>query len=220
MNALDYTYPIFRDIDEGVDFIGNGFFVGDLFLTADHVLIPDEKIAGSNPYIIVNSSKYMLKNKVQLLFKKITLDEHGQMQGYEGGESADIAAFVFDDLKISSPLFLSDSLPEYGQTLHSDFYHRLQVGNNKEQKTVVINSQKMYIWETTGLVWGEEGFCGNFFGATMKPKHPSGGSSGSPIYDGNIVYGILHNGGEDFCGFYSSTHALKLLRQHQCRVYR
>ena len=26
MDALDYTYPIFRDIDEGVDFIGNGFF--------------------------------------------------------------------------------------------------------------------------------------------------------------------------------------------------
>ena len=111
----------------------------------------------------------------------------------------------------------ADSLPKYGQTLHSDFYNRLQVDNNKEQKTVVINSQKMYIWETTGLVWGEEGFCGNFFGATMKPKHPSGGSSGSPIYDGNIVYGILHNGGDDFCGFYSSVHALKLLHQFQSK---
>jgi len=104
----------------------------------------------------------VLRNKASLDFKKITLNENNQMQGYEDEGSADIAAFVFDDLKISSPLFLSDSLPEYGQTLHSDFYHRLQVGNNKEQKTVVINSQKMYIWETTGLVWGEEGFCGNF----------------------------------------------------------
>ena len=213
MDALDYTYPIFRDIDEGVDFIGNGFFVGDLFLTADHVLIPDDKIAGSNPYIIVNSSKYMLKNKVQILFKKITLDEHGQMQGYEDGESADIAAFNFDNLKISSPLILSDTHPKYGKNLHCDFYHRLN-DNNKEQKSVFVNSQKMYLWETIGVVWGEEGFCGNFFGATMSPKHPSGGSSGSPICDGNIVYGILHNGGDDFCGFYSSSHALKLLCQY------
>lgn len=220
MKALDFIYPIFRDIEEGIDFIGNGFFADNLFITADHVLKPNDCKAGSDPYIVVDSKKYVLRNKASLDFKKITLNENNQMQGYEDEGSADIAAFVFDDLKISSPLFLSDSLPEYGQTLHSDFYHRLQVGNNKEQKTVVINSQKMYIWETTGLVWGEEGFCGNFFGATMKPKHPSGGSSGSPIYDGNIVYGILHNGGEDLCGFYSSTHALKLLRQHQCRVYR
>ena len=156
----------------------------------------------------------MLRNKVNLSFKRITLNENNQMQGYEDEDSADIAAFGFDNLKISSPLILSDSLPKYGQTLHSDFYHRLQYENNKEQKSVVINAQKLYIWETTGLVWGKEGFCGNFFGATMNPKHPSGGSSGSPIYDGNIVYGILHNGGDDFCGFYSSTHALKLLRQY------
>lgn len=45
----------------------------------------------------------------------------------------------------------------------------------------------------------------------MTPKHPIGGRSGSPICDGNIVYGILHNGGEDLCGFYSSVHAHKLL---------
>ena len=153
-------------------------------------------------------------------FKRITLNDNNQMQGYEDEESADIAAFVFDNLKISSPLILSDSLPEYGQTLHSDFFHRLQYENNKGQKSVVINTLKLYIWETTGLVWGEEGFCGIFFGATMTPNHPSGGSSGSPIYDGNIVYGILHSGGEDFCGFYSSPHALNLLCQHQCRVYR
>ena len=214
MKIIDFIYPIFRDIQEGVDFIGNGFFTGDLFFTAEHVFIPNDGIVGSDPYIIVDNKKYVLRNKVNLSFKKITLNENNQMQGYEDEESADIAAFVFDNLKISSPLILSDSLPKYGQTLHSDFFHRLQDENNREQKSVVINAQKTYIWETTGLVWGEEGFCGNFFGATMNPKHPSGGSSGSPIYDGNIVYGILHSGGEGFCGFYSSRHALKLLSQH------
>lgn len=214
MKIIDFIYPIFRDIQEGVDFIGNGFFAGNLFFTAEHVFIPNDGIVGSDPYIIVDNKKYVLRNKVNLSFKKITLNENNQMQGYEDEESADIAAFVFDNLKISSPLILSDSLPKYGQTLHSDFFHRLQDENNREQKSVVINAQKTYIWETTGLVWGEEGFCGNFFGATMNPKHPSGGSSGSPIYDGNIVYGILHSGGEDFCGFYSSRHALKLLSQH------
>ena len=217
MKTLDFIYPIFRDIEEGIDFIGNGFFADNLFITADHVLKPNDCLAGSDPYIVVNSKKYVLKNKVDLRFKKITLNEKNQMQGYEDEESADIAAFVFDNLKISSPLILSESMPKYGKSLHSDFFHRLQDENNEEQKSVVINAQKLYIWETTGLVWGEEGFCGNFFGATMNPKHPSGGSSGSPIYDGNIVYGILHSGGGDFCGFYSSPHALKLLRQYQYR---
>ncbi|MGN0233974.1 MAG: hypothetical protein ACI4B5_06100 [Bacteroidaceae bacterium] len=53
MKALDYIYPIFRDIEEGIDFIGNVFFAGNLFFTADHVLIPNDCIAGSDPYIIV-----------------------------------------------------------------------------------------------------------------------------------------------------------------------
>lgn len=217
MKTLDYIYPIFRDIEEGVDFIGNGFFAENLFLTADHVLKPNDCIAGSDPYIVVNSKKYVLRNKLNLDFKKITLNENIQMQGYEDEESADIAAFVLSNLDISSPLILSDSLPKYGQSLHSDFYHILQNENNKEQKSVIVNAQKMYVWETTGVVWGEEGFCGNFFGATMKPRHPGGGSSGSPIYDGYIVYGILHNGGDDFCGFYSSIHALKLFRQYHSK---
>ena len=48
----------------------------------------------------------------------------------------------------------------------------------------------------------------------MKPSHPHQGSSGSPLYDNNnIVYGILHNGQDDFCGFYSAVHAHKLLKQ-------
>lgn len=217
MKALDFIYPIFRDIPEGPDCIGNGFFADNIFFTADHVLKPNDGIAGSAPYIIVNSNKYVLKNKVFLRFKKMSLNENNQMQGYEDEESADVAAFVFDNLIISSPFILSDSLPKYGQTLHSDFYHRLQDENNKEQKSVNINAKKMYLWETTGLVWGKEGFCGNFFGATMNPKHPSGGSSGSPIYDGNTVYGILHSGGEDVCCFYSSAHALKLLRQYHSK---
>ena len=214
MKIIDFIYPIFRDIQEGVDFIGNVFFAGDLFFTAEHVFIPNDGIVGSNPYIIVDNKKYVLRNKVNLSFKKMTLNENKQMHGHDDEECADIAAFVFDHLKISSPFILSDSLPKYGQTLHCDFYHRLQDETDKKQKSVDINLKKMYIWETTGLVRGKDCFCGNFFGATMTPKHPSGGSSGSPIYDGNIVYGILHNGEKDFCGFYYSRHALKLLRQH------
>ena len=213
MNALDYTYPIFRDTDEGVDFIGNGFFVDDLFLTADHVLNSDDIISGSEPYIFVNGNKYLLQNKVKMCFKKITWD-NGQMYGHEDIESADIAAFTFNNLKISSPLIFSDTPPKYGESLHCDFYHTLTDENNKEQKGVLINSKSLYLWETVGLVLGEEGFCGNFFGAAMTPNHPRGGSSGSPICDGNIVYGILHSGGEDLCGFYSSVHAHKLLCQY------
>ena len=40
MTAIDYIFPIFEDAGgkEGVDLIGNGFFVGNLFITADHVV--------------------------------------------------------------------------------------------------------------------------------------------------------------------------------------
>lgn len=52
MKALDFIYPIFRDIEEGIDFIGNGFFAYNLFFTADHVLKPNDCLAGSDPYIV------------------------------------------------------------------------------------------------------------------------------------------------------------------------
>ena len=40
MKAIDYIFPIFEDAGgkEGIDLIGNGFFVGNLFITADHVV--------------------------------------------------------------------------------------------------------------------------------------------------------------------------------------
>ena len=73
----------------------------------------------------------------------------------------------------------------------------------------------LYYWETEGVVeTPKKYFVGNFFGVRMKPSHPHQGSSGSPLYDNNnIVYGILHNGQDDFCGFYSAVHAHKLLKQ-------
>lgn len=214
MSIENYVFPIYREKAEGIDFKGNGFFVGNLFFTAEHVIMPDRHIFYGDPFIIIGNRKVVLTNKVELKYKSLLYDENDCASGHEDEDMTDFVVFKFADVEVNSPLNLATSLPVPGQQLRCDFYH-----NNKNlcssQKIMNKFPLTLYYWETEGVVeTPKKYFVGNFFGVRMKPSHPHQGSSGSPLYDNNnIVYGILHNGQDDFCGFYSAVHAHKLLKQ-------
>jgi hypothetical protein len=219
MKSIEYIYPIIGEDRSPLlknhitqkAVIGNGFFVDNFFITAEHV----KNIKSSTKYILVDGREYYLNNLLNLPYKSLTYDKEGMPYGHEDIDSTDIAVYLFDNLEINSPLRLSDSLPERGQHLHCDFYHSIKDKSLTSQISEIVSSLNLYFWETSGVVESEDKyFVGNFFGARMTPAHPNRGSSGSPLYDGNIVYGILHNGEENLCGFYSAAHALKLLREN------
>ena len=185
--------------------VGNGFFAeGNHFFTASHLIIDTQSENGkSDPYIKYKGRKIELKIEAALCYMTIPYDNNGRPINHHIHLNGDIAVFEIENAE--SNFVLSDSFPKHGQTLKSSFYLKKQ--ENEE------------FIETIGIVHDNKDFSGNFFAATMIPSHPvNGGSSGSPLYVGNTIYGILHGGGSntlpDVCVFFSSSSILQILRQH------
>lgn len=185
--------------------VGNGFFAeGNHFFTASHVIIDTQNENGKgNPYIKYNGCRVELKIENALSYMTIPSDCKGAPMKHHIHTNGDIAIFEIENAE--SNFVLSESLPKYGQTLKNSFFSK--------------KSGKEEIIQTVGIVHSGKDFTGNFYAATMIPSHPiNGGSSGSPLYLGNTVYGILHGGGShtlpDICVFFSSASTLQLLRQH------
>lgn len=137
------------------------------------------------------------------------LDDFAQImpkfgQDTEAEWAADIVVYKVNG--INSPLRLAEKLPMSGQQLSCNFYHKkpLPEGN-------ATNNHQSFLWRTTGVVQEFVPKVPNFFIAKMEPRHPFKGSSGSPLFKGDKVYGILHSGGDDICGFFATAYAVELL---------
>ena len=156
MTAIDYIFPIFEDAGgkEGVDLIGNGFFVGNLFITADHV-VSDSYFM---PFIIVNGTKYNLEEscKIQLNYNSIIYDAEGHPYGHEDNSKTDLVVYRFENLIIESPLKLSENMPTYGQQLSCDFYHRIKDSANPSKACEFNYPIPLFAWETKGVVETDE----------------------------------------------------------------
>lgn len=236
MTLVDYVQPIYSFVERGEGlildatkeatktspiFVGNGFFVGDYFITAAHIIAENEGINGqSNPFIIWNDKRIVLSRKNTMIWNMLPTDKDGNRYGYEDKSLGDVSVFKVDG--VNSPFKLSECVPKEGQILRSDFYHKLpqKPDNGSVVHPIKCNGINIYLWETTAKVRGIEDQCGNFFSTTMNPPHPiGGGSSGSPLYEGNTIYGILHGGGAsilpEICVFYSSSHLLSLMQNLQ-----
>ena len=170
---------------------GNGFFVGEYFVTAAHVVAEAHA-----PYINVNDQEISLDQTNAIIWQIMPMGS--TEEEYADTDNADVA--IFHVPNADSPLQLSEKLPE-PSTILSCNYH--------------CHSK---LCESQGVVGDKDCFLGNFFGCRMTPIHPiEGGSSGSPLIKDNIVYGILHAGHKSdnsICVFFSAVHALHLLRQH------
>lgn len=210
---MDFILPIYTPKRGGKVFdsnpdsiietiVGNGFFAeGSYFITALHVI--KEAQAESRalvPYIKYKGQKVELKLEEAIFCMSIPNKE----TDYQNNDNGDLAAFKIEGAKCE--MKLSNSLPAAGQTLKNSYF--------------IKNSLKeIELKETIGIVCDLGINTGNFFAATMTPTHPTqGGSSGSPIYIGDTVYGVLHGGNEempDICVFGSTRFAVEKLRKNQ-----
>lgn len=217
----NYIVPIFVHTEVGGDnasnsivtLAGNGFYIDDFFITAYHVIEGNEKINGqSNPFIIVDGKEKELTLKDSYRCMSYPINPDNGTKGYEKGSSGDVAIFKMPGVK--SDLVLADSLPRYGDTLDNIFYYEAPQaeGQQREEGQPMAD---IYCWPTKGQIFDEDGFLGNFFGAQMTPIHPKkGGSSGSPLFKGNVVYGVLHAGNTshpEYCIFFSAQAIRQLI---------
>ncbi len=220
----NYILPIYVHLECGRNdarssFIGNGFIINDHFITAYHVIAENQNIRGqSNPYIIIRDAEFELTIEKAHLGKSTPLDIEGHAIGHEDKNNGDFIAYKIEGMR--SPLQLAKSYPKSGEILDCCFFH------NVNPSTSIMDSpeetNRIYYWETKGTVMDADGFLGNFFGAIFTTSHPTdGGSSGSPLFKDNVVYGILHGGNPEnkgknhpeICVFYSAYDALKAISQ-------
>lgn len=206
---MDFIEPIYTDIRGGKIFdtnpdtiietlVGNGFFAeGNYFITALHVIKEAQTMSAKfGPYIKFNDRKIELKLEDAIFYMSMP-SKHGEAD-YQYCYSGDLVAFKIEGAR--SEMKLSDKFPIEGQTLKNAYY-------------IKNSSKELELKETIGIVNGLSGRTKNFFAATMIPTHPTqGGSSGSPIYSGDTIYGILHAGYKempDICVFSSSKLAIE-----------
>ena len=214
MNTSDYIVPLFATCEKEsplnhcikineLCFVGNGFFVENYFITAAHVIRE-----GIDHYFEWKNRRVELKDLELVEIRELEYDESGKPYGHHGSDKGDVAIFRFEE--VNSPLRLSDMTPQQGKMLHCDFYH-MKPSHQEE------GNAKTYFWRTEGqLVIEDDDPAENFFGMYMNPSHPEGGgSSGSPLFEENNVYGILHGGGPiehpEVCVFNSASFIRRLL---------
>lgn len=210
---MDFVQPIFSfkrggkifdpNPDSGIEtVIGNGFFAeGNYFITALHV-IKEAQAESSKfvPYIKFKGEKVELKLKDAVFCMAMPNNRKWEESDYCNHDNGDLVAFQIDGAK--SEMKLSVRFPTSGQTLKNTYFTKSSLTEIK-------------LKETIGIVCDLGINSGNFFAATMTPSHPTqGGSSGSPIYCGDTVYGVLHGASEemsDICVFCSTKQAVKVL---------
>ena len=136
-NSQSYIYPIFsreeaviynstknagpcKDLftdthNEIIDtHCGNGFFVGDYFVTAAHVIS-----AVNFPFIKMNGQEFFLKQTDAIVWR--IMSENPKEEDYENTDNADVAIFHFPNA--GSPLQFSEKLPEPSTILSCNYYY-------------------------------------------------------------------------------------------------
>lgn|GEM_PF-919170 len=140
---------------------GNGVLVGDLLITAGHVVKK-----GSDHTFRFNDHIFKLKDLEEIFISTAK-------ENYE----YDLAVYKISG--INSPLTLSPKKPEINHILTSKSYS-MGKGYIACDATVIDTS------EESGLYYGVE--------TSVSLKE---GSSGSPLFDGNQVFGIIVAGNND-----------------------
>ena len=175
MELEQFVLPIFDVLGSQC---GCGFFVGNHFITAGHVVLECNL-----PLIIFYKRKKLQLNSDNLINlkyeKKVTTDI----------KCGDIAIFALED--INSPLVLADYIPTYGRKLICISFDTI-VLNSDPNSSIFENNEKISMVKTIASVREEQ--QGNFFACnTESILHK--GNSGSPLIDSdNRVVGILHGG--------------------------
>lgn len=181
---------------------GSGVFVGNLFITAGHLFSNQKKATISN-----GDKKFELKKEDALICLEID-EKNPDPKGY------DIAIFRLKDQ--NSPIVLDDTEPYIGMNLTSLSYKHRCVKIKDDSSSLKNTSQNKEFYEFLKCSVVVQDIDHNFIlGETSIILQT--GSSGSPLFNGNKLIGILRGGIDNICGFQSSISILKLLKQYNIK---
>ena len=174
MDIEQFVIPIMKEAQ-----CGCGFFVGNNFITAGHVV----EISNLPLTIWFNGIKYQLNdnNLIKMQYTK-NLSENKQC--------GDFAVFALKG--INSPLVLADYEPSKGQELCCITYDTILADNNNNVPSIFAKNEQVKKIVTSAVVREER--QGNFFACDTKSILHKG-NSGCPLIDtNNRIVGILHGG--------------------------
>lgn len=184
----DFVFPTVDDMNDGC-----GVLIGDLFVTAAHV------VQEHDFHLFIDGEKICLRRNDALIYKYEQVEE-----------GADVAIFRLDGYK--SPLEFDTSIPQKDMHLDSISYEHV-VKQNTNAKNIFLEEPKDW-YEPIECKATIDEIAGNFFQCKtttiLKP-----GSSGSPVFRNGKVFGILHGGheGTNRCVFQSSFSILSIINQ-------
>lgn len=191
----NYVFPVCCGTKDG-ESDGCGVLVGDLFVTAGHVI---EHAVVAHVYI--DHVDYELCKEDALYYSfddKDSLDTN----------ASDVAVFKLEGVT-PSPLTLAEDSPSNDDDLTSISY--LHYGKKNPNATSVFDAT-IEVYEKLVCNAKVIKLSNNFFVCDMEVQLKPG-SSGSPVLDGNKVVGILHGGKESQCVFQSSESLVQLMKK-------
>lgn len=191
----NYVFPVCCGTKDG-ESDGCGVLVGDLFVTAGHVI---EHAVVARVYI--DHVDYELRKEDAVYYSfddKDSLDTN----------ASDVAVFKLEGVT-PSPLALAENSPSIDDDMTSVSY--LHYGKKNPYATSVFEAT-IEVYEK--LVWNAKvtELSNNFFVCDMEVQLKPG-SSGSPVLDGNKVVGILHGGKDNQCVFQSTESLVQLMKK-------
>lgn len=197
-DLIKYVVPL-SAWSNGNEVEGVGVLIGNLFITSGHTISQVENIS-----FVLDGQKYKFKKQQALALEMPT-------QNLQGGDY-DICIFKIDG--IFSPFTLAEEMPELGQNLtsvsHKHIIRKNQISTD-ESLFDRINEETIDIRKSIGIVTDIEM---NFFACQMTEPLEEG-RSGSPIFIGNKVYGILQGGKDNGykCVYQSSKSIIEYITE-------
>lgn len=209
-NLLQYTFP-FETFDynnqKNKDLqCGNAIIIGNLFVTAAHVVENASKIT----FCINGKNHSYFTNQFSIIENTINSK---QLSGH------DIAILKLDN--IYSPFLLADETLTVETEALSISYkfnntkHQNNASNISKYLSETNDSMYLFVKSTATIMEYEDNFVGCKMSIPLEE-----GRSGSPLIKGNKVYGILHGGGEEghMCIYESSQSIIKLLKENNITI--
>lgn len=199
MNREDYIAFIdggTSDIDGGTS-DGVGFFVGNLFITAGHVFNE-----GQIHSIYFNGQRIVLNKNEAIFFNSPNGD-------IPNPNKPDVA--IFNCTGVNSPLVFAEDMPIIGQELTNISRRRVVVDDIHSGRSSIFTKKEVIQMHTCiGKVTHTTDYCECHTDKILRK-----GDSGSPLMNGNTVYGVLIAGEPETlrCVFQSSASIVTLIRK-------